>query len=55
MFLFFYSFGLDFTVNTLFFNDETMHQIYEDKGEFNILYQIPQILLSTVILKLSIQ
>ena len=52
MFLFFYSFGLDFTVNTLFFNDETMHKIYEDKGEFNILYQIPQILLSTVISKI---
>ena len=52
MFLFFYSFGLDFTANTLFFNDETMHKIYEDKGEFNILYQIPQILLSTVISKI---
>ena len=49
MFLFFYSFGLDFTINTLFFNDETMNKIYEDKGEFDILYQLPQILLSTVI------
>ena len=26
-----------------------MHKIYEDKGTFDILYQIPQILYSTVI------
>ena len=52
MLLFFFSFGLDFTINTLFFNDNTMHKIYEDKGEFNFLYQIPQILLSTLISKI---
>ena len=51
MFLFFFSISLDFTVNTLFFNDDTMNKIYEDKGKFNILYQIPQILYSTVISK----
>ena len=26
-----------------------MHKIYEDKGEYNFLYQIPQILYSTII------
>ena len=26
-----------------------MHKIYEDKGVFNILYQLPQILYSTLI------
>ena len=51
MFLFFFSFSLDFTINTLIFNDDTMHKIYEDKGKFNILYQIPQILYSTIISK----
>ena len=51
MFLFFFSFSLDFTVNTLFFNDDTMHKIYEDKGKCNILYQIPQIIYSTIISK----
>ena len=51
-FLFFYSFALDFTINTLFFNDDTMHKIYEDKGKFNFLYQIPQILYSTFISKI---
>ena len=49
MFLFFFSFSLDFTVNALFFTDDTMHKIYEDKGKFNILYQIPQTLYSTII------
>ena len=51
MFLFFFSFCLDFKVNALFFSDDTMHKIYEDKGKFNFLYQIPQILYSTIISK----
>ena len=48
-FLFFFSFCLDFTINALFFTDETIHKIYEDKGNFNFLYQIPQTLYSTLI------
>ena len=51
IFLFFFSFCLDFAVNALFFTDDTMHKIYEDKGEFNILYQLPQIIYSTIITK----
>ena len=47
--LFLFSFALYFTINTLFFNDETMHKIYEDEGSFNFIYQIPQILYSTII------
>ena len=47
--LFFFSFSLDLTVNALFFTDDTMHKIYQDKGQFNFLYQIPQILYSTLI------
>ena len=49
IFLFFFSFCLDFGINALFFNDDTMHKIYEDKGDFNFLYQLPQILYSTLI------
>ena len=52
IFLFFFSFSLDLTINALFFNDETMHKIYEDKGKFNLLYQLPQIIYSTLIGKL---
>ena len=47
--LFLLSFTLFYTVNALFFTDTTMHQIYEDEGAFNFVYQIPQILYSTVI------
>ena len=47
--LFFFSFSLFFTVNSLFFSDSTMHKIYEDKGSFNFLFQIPQIIYSTII------
>ena len=49
MFLFFFSFSLDLSINTLFFDDDTMHVIYEDEGEFNFIYQIPQIIYSSII------
>ena len=49
IFLFFFFFALNLTINALFFNDNTMHQIYEDKGSFNFIYQIPQILFSFII------
>ena len=49
LFLFFFSFSSDLTINALFFNDDAMHKIYEDKGKFNFLYQIPQVLYSTLI------
>ena len=49
IFLFFFSFCSDFTINALFFTDDTIHKIYEDKGKFNLLYQIPQTLYSAII------
>jgi hypothetical protein len=47
--LFLVSFSLYLTINGFFFNDETMHKIYIDNGIYNILYQIPQILYSSII------
>ena len=47
--LFFIDFTLFFAVNALFFDDSTMHKIYEDKGSFNLLYQLPQIIYSSFI------
>ena len=44
-----FSFALYYTVNALFFNDSTMHKIYEDEGSFNFIYQIPNILYSAII------
>ena len=49
IYLFFYSFVIYFTVNTLFFSDSTMHKIYKDGGSFNFIYQIPQIIYSSLI------
>ena len=43
------SFAFHYTSNAVFFNDETMHQIVEDEGDYNFSYQIPFILLSVVI------
>ena len=47
--LFLLSFSLYFTVNAFFFTDETMHKITVDNGVFDIIFQIPQILYSSVI------
>ena len=46
---FLFSFALDFAVNTLFYNDTTMHQIYIDQGQYDIIYQITNILYSNII------
>ena len=44
-----FNFALEFTINALFFSDDTMHKIYEDKGSFNFIYQLPQIIYSSII------
>ena len=36
-------------LNTLFFSDSTMHKIYIDNCSFNFIYQLPQIIYSTII------
>ena len=47
--LFFISFVSDFAINALFFNDDTMHKIYEENGKFQFLYQLPQMIYSFLI------
>ena len=47
--LFFFSFGLYFIVNALFFTDSTINKIYEDYGQYDFIYQIPKILYSNLI------
>ena len=49
MFLFFFFFSLSLAVNALFFTDKTLHIIYQEKGHFNFIYHIPQILYSSLI------
>ena len=47
--LFLFSFSLNYTINALFFNDNTMHKIYIDEGIYNFIFQIAQIIYSTII------
>jgi hypothetical protein len=47
--LFLLAFSLYFTINGFFFTDETMHNIYVNNGTFQLLYQIPLILYSSII------
>ena len=47
--MFLISFALFFFMNALFFNDDSMHKIYEDEGKYDLLYQIPQTLYSTIV------
>ena len=47
--LFLFNFSLFYVVNAFFFSDNTMHKIYEDKGSFNFIYQLPQIIYSSII------
>ena len=47
--LFIIGFAIDYVVNALFYNDKTIHNIYEAKGEYNLIEQIPIIAYSTLI------
>ena len=53
IFLFFFSFVLFYIVNALFFSDSTIHQIFEDEGAFNFIYQLPQIIYSLLITNIA--
>ena len=47
--LFLIGFSIEYTVNALFYNDDTMHKIYESRGEFDFETQLPIIFYSTII------
>ena len=47
--LFFLFFDIYFAVNTLFFTNTTIHQIYKDAGKYNINYFFPKIIYSFII------
>ena len=47
--LFIIGFAIDYVVDALFYNDKTIHNIYEAKGEYNLIEQIPIIAYSTLI------
>ena len=47
--LFFIGFTIEYAINALFYNDDTMHKIYESKGDFDLETQLPIAIYSTII------
>ena len=47
--LFFISFSIYYFINAIFFNESTIHKIYEEKGKYNFIYLLPHISLSFLI------
>ena len=47
--LFIFGFALNYAINGLFFNDDTMHNVYKSAGLFDISYQLPIIVYSSFI------
>ena len=47
--LFFFSFSVFYAINALFFNDSILHEIYEEGGKFNFIFQLPQMIYSSLI------
>ena len=47
--LFIFNFTLFYVINALFFTDDTMHKIYKEEGNFDIIDQLPQIIYSFLI------
>ena len=47
--LFIFSLSLYFTINALFITENEIHKIFEDSGEYDFIYNIPQILYSVTI------
>ena len=47
--LFFLSFSIYYLINKFFFDESTIHKIYEDEGIYNFIYLIPYISYSFVI------
>ena len=40
--LLFIGFSIEYIINALFYNDNTMHHIYKKKGSFDLEYQLPK-------------
>ena len=49
IYIFFFIFQINFSISAMFYTEETMHKIYQDEGEFDIIYQIPKIIYSSLL------
>ena len=48
--LFVFSISVYITVNSFFFRDSNIHQIYNDNGIYDIIFQLPPIIYSSILL-----
>ena len=46
------SLSISIIINLMFYTDETMHKIYNDNGEYNLLYRFPILILSDSVMKI---
>ena len=49
IYLFFYTFAMNYVLSAMFYSDDTMHKIYVDEGSFDFTYQLPQMFYSLLI------
>ncbi len=49
IYIFFFTFAINFTISAMFYSDNTMNKIYNDNGSFDFTYQLPQMLYSFLI------
>ena len=49
IYIFFFTFAINYTVSAMFYNDDTMHKIYIDDGSFDFTYQLPKMIYSLII------
>ena len=47
--IFLFTFALFFADNAIFMNEDAIHNIYENQGDLDLIYQIPQIIYSYII------
>ena len=47
--LFVFGFSFYYAINTAFYSDEIIHKVYKDKGSYNLKYQFPFIIYSSLI------
>ena len=49
IYIFFFTFAINYVVSAMFYSDSTMHKIYVEEGSFNFTYQLPQMFYSLII------
>ena len=49
IYIFFFNFLINYTINAMFYSNKMMHKIYIEKGAFNFIYQLPDIIYSAII------